>query len=352
MMKPPDVLNQKKSAVILHGAGYVGLELHRLLLVHPQISIDAVTSRSQVDQPMSSIEPSLRGITEQCFVDESSIDWDTVDVVFSCAEHGASAATLGRLLDDGYSGCIVDLSADFRLNAAHEYPRYYGFDHPAPSWLQQFVYGLPEAQTPYPEGQRLIANPGCFATGIGLACAPVADQLKGIHLGVTALTGASGSGGRPKPATHYPSRDNSVSAYRVLNHQHRPEILQLLPAETRLAMVPASGPWTRGIWGTVHFQAPDGVDQETVGAWFRAEYEDSPLIRLQEGALPVLKDVVHSPFCDLGWVVQDGNAVVGFAIDNLLKGAASQAVQNLNLLMGWPETMGLLAPGSAACNIS
>jgi N-acetyl-gamma-glutamyl-phosphate/LysW-gamma-L-alpha-aminoadipyl-6-phosphate reductase len=338
---PPDL--KKSRVVILHGAGYVGLELYRLLLRHPRVLIHAVTSRSQAGQPLATVDSSLRGISEHCFEPESAIHWDQVDIIFSCAEHGASAARLGELLDDGFAGVIIDLSADFRLADAQDYPRYYGFEHPASHWLPDFAYGLVEAQAPYPKGQRLIANPGCFATGIALVCRPVARRLEDLSLGVTALTGASGSGSRPKPATHYPARDNSISAYRVLKHQHQAEILQMLPQTTRLAMVPASGPWTRGIWGTVHFDLPDGLDQQALCDWFEEDYQDCPFIRLQDGALPVLKDVVRSPFCDLGWVVEDGHAVLGFAIDNLLKGAASQAIQNLNLLLGWPHTLALLA---------
>ena len=332
----------KKRVAILNGAGYVGLELYRLLLRHPHIVIQAVTSRSQAGQALATIDTSLRGITAQCFEPESAINWDQVDVIFSCAEHGASAGRLGELLDEGFAGVVIDLSADFRLADANDYSTYYDFEHPAPHWLPDFAYGLVEAQQPYPDGQRLIANPGCFATGIALACRPVARRVEGVSLGVTALTGASGSGGRPKPATHYPARDNSISAYRVLKHQHQPEIMQMMPQATRLAMVPASGPWTRGIWGTVHFDLPEAFDQLAIGAWFREDYQDSPLIRLQDDALPVLKDVVHSPFCDLGWVVKDGHGVIGFAIDNLLKGAASQAVQNLNLLADWPQTLALV----------
>ena len=341
-MNKPHSATKKARVVILHGAGYVGLELYRLLLRHPRIEIQAVTSRSQAGQRLAAVDTSLRGISDACFASESDIQWDQVEVIFSCAEHAASAARLGELLDAGYAGAIIDMSADFRLPEAGDYPRYYDFEHPAPHWLPEFAYGLVEARAPYPDGQRLIANPGCFATAIALACGPVARRLDGISLGVTALTGASGSGGRPKPATHYPSRDNSVSAYRVLTHQHLPEILQTLPAATRLAMAPASGPWTRGIWGTVHFELPPKLDQQAVGDWFRSDYQDWPLIRLQDGALPVLKDVVHSPFCDLGWVVADGHGVIGFAIDNLLKGAASQAIQNLNLLLGWPQTLALI----------
>jgi N-acetyl-gamma-glutamyl-phosphate/LysW-gamma-L-alpha-aminoadipyl-6-phosphate reductase len=341
-MSIPTSSAKKTRVVILHGAGYAGLELYRILLRHPQLEIQAVTSRSQAGRPLAAVDTSLRGITEQCFEDEAALDWDQVDVVFSCAEHGASAARLGALLDAGFGGIIIDLSADFRLDDAADYPKYYGFEHPAPHWLPEFAYGLVEARTPYAEGQRLIANPGCFATGIALACRPVATRLESITLGVTALTGATGSGSRAKQATHYPARDNNVTAYRVLKHQHQAEIQQVLPRTTRLAMVPASGPWSRGIWGTVHFQLPGGLDQQAIGDWFREDYQNCPLVRLQDGALPVLKDVVHSSFCDLGWVVHDGQAVLGFAIDNLLKGAASQAVQNLNLLLGWPQTLALV----------
>jgi N-acetyl-gamma-glutamyl-phosphate reductase len=171
-----------------------------------------------------------------------------------------------------------------------------------------------------------------------------------MQASVTALTGASGSGAKPSSATHFPARDGNVRAYKVLAHQHTPEILQVLGDHVDLAFAPASGPWTRGIWGTAHITLPAPADEDTVANWFESAYAEAACVRLWPGALPELRYVVNTPFCDIGWTVQGQHLVVGFAIDNLMKGAASQAVQNLNLLLGLPETAGLL-PQQESMNV-
>ncbi len=215
-------------------------------------------------------------------------------------------------------------------------------DHPAPERLAEAVYGLADVHADAIAGATLVANPGCFATGLNLALWPLVRHLDPLDAHVTALTGASGSGGRPSATTHFPSRDGNVRAYKVLAHQHLAEVQQLLGPSATVQFVPTSGPWTRGIWGTAHIALPTGITADDVAAWFTDAYGAKPLVRLSPGELPELLPVVGSPFCDLGWVVQDGHLVVGFALDNLLKGAASQAVQNFNLALGLPETAGLL----------
>ena len=155
-------------------------------------------------------------------------------------------------------------------------------------------------------------------------------------------TGASGSGASPKPTTHYPTREGNVRAYKVLRHQHLAEIKQLLGEQHHLAFTPVSGPWVRGIWGTARLRLPADVDGAQVASWFLDAYEGRPLVRCSADTLPELRYVVGTPFCDIGWVVEGEDLIVGFAIDNLLKGAASQAVQNLNLISGLPETAGLI----------
>jgi N-acetyl-gamma-glutamyl-phosphate reductase len=168
---------------------------------------------------------------------------------------------------------------------------------------------------------------------------------------VTALTGASGSGTRPRATTHFPTRDGNVRAYKVLAHQHLPEVLEVVGSHVGVGFVPVSGPWTRGIWGTAHVRLPDGIDAAEVGAWYAEAYGGQPFVRTWPGELPELRYAVGTPFCDLGWVVQGAHLVVGFALDNLLKGAASQAVQNLNLLHGLPDTAGLVTAAQEPTSI-
>lgn len=326
---------------LLHGAGYAGGELIRLLAGHSGVVLEAVTSRSQAGKPVWTVHPHLRGLTDLAFIEPSALDASSIDAVLLAAEHGQAAQSVVALLEAGFAGKIVDLSADFRFKQAEQYPRWFGHTHPAPELLDAFVYGLPEAYAPYPAEQRFIANPGCFATGITLALLPLARHLDAVDATVTALTGASGSGTRPKPTTHFPTREGNVKSYKVLQHQHVPEVEQTLGAHARVHLIPVSGPWTRGIWGTVQITLPDGVTEDDVRGWYESAYEDAPFVRLWPD-LPELRFAANTPYCDLGWLVHEDRLVVGFALDNLLKGAASQAIQNLNLLLGLPETAGLL----------
>ena len=327
---------------VLHGAGYVGGELVRLLLGHPNVELEAVTSRSFAGQPVWMAHPTLRGAIDLHFVAHDALDLNGLDAIFIAAEHGKGAAQAASLLEAGYEGFIVDLSADFRFQDAAVYDKWFGFTHPAPELIPSYVYGLPEVNAPYPAGTRRIANPGCFATGIALSLMPLARNVDPLDVAVTALTGASGSGARPKETTHFPTREGNVRAYKVLRHQHMPEVQQVLGPNAHVSFIPVSGPWTRGIWGTAQARLPEGVTLEDVGTWYESAYGDKPFVRLWPNALPELRYAVHTPFCDIGWMVQGSQLIVAFAIDNLLKGAASQAVHNLNMLLGLPETTGLI----------
>ncbi len=332
----------ESQVAIFHGAGYAGGQLIRLLIQHPVFHLGAVTSRSFEGQPVWTTHPGLRNQTELHYCDNSSINPQDFEAIFIAAEHGKGAEIVADLLQNGYQGKIVDLSADFRLKHPAMYNAWYGFDHPAPNLLEEFVYGMPEIAGSYPANTRYIANPGCFATGISLALWPAVEHLSSADVSITALTGASGSGASPKATTHYPTREGNVRAYKVLRHQHLAEIRQLLGEEHHIAFTPVSGPWVRGIWGTARFRLPANTSTSDVASWYKNAYQARPLVRLWPDTLPELRYVVDTPFCDLGWIVEDHDLIVGFAIDNLLKGAASQAIQNLNIISGIPETAGLV----------
>ena len=332
----------KKQIALLHGAGYVGGELIRLLIDHPDAHLRTVTSRSFAGRPVWTTHPALRGRTDSAFTDPEDLALDGIDAVLIAAEHGKGATAVLEITSSGFEGPIVDLSADFRFEDAALYETWFGFVHPAPELISSYVYGLPEVYAPYPVGTRYVANPGCFATGLALSLWPVSRHLGTFHASATALTGASGSGSTPKTATHFPTRDGNVRAYKILRHQHLPEVQQVLGEGAHIAFVPASGPWTRGIWGTAQIRLEPGITQNDVTAWFESAYAEKPFVRLWKGELPELRYAVDTPFCDIGWMVDGRNLVIGFAEDNLLKGAASQAIQNLNLLLGLPETSGLL----------
>ena len=343
----PSFMNdlQKKQVALLHGAGYAGGELIRLLGAHPGVALTAVTSRSHAGQPVWKAHPSLRGQTDLVFVEEAAAALPPADALVTAAAHGESARELPPLLAGRFEGAVVDLSADFRLNDPAHYQTWHDDPHPAPALLETFAYGLPEVRAPYAPGTRRVANPGCFATAVALALWPLAQHWPSsapFQPAVTALTGASGSGAQPSAATHFPDRAGNVRAYKVLAHQHEPEILDVMGRPAEMAFTPASGPWTRGIWGTAHLLLPDGYAEDDVNRWFAESYDAAPFVRCSPGALPELRHAARTPFCDLGWQVEGAKLVVGFALDNLLKGAASQAVQNLNRLMDLPEAMGLL----------
>lgn len=330
------------TVAILHGAGYVGGELIQLLHAHPSVELVAVTSRTFAGQPVHSAHPSLRGQVDLLFSAPEAPGLLETDVLVVAAEHGTSMHLVPKLLAQGFTGKIVDLSADFRLDE-QAYEAWYDGDHAASELLPEFVYGLPEIHAPYAPDVSYVANPGCFATGLSLALAPLAQQVSGLDVHVTACTGASGSGASPSAATHFPDRDGNVRAYNVLAHRHTAEVANVVGDALNLSFVPVSGPWTRGIWGTAQVTWPHSIAETDVAAWYENAYGDSPLVRCAEGALPELRPVVGTPFADLGWVLNGSSLVVGFALDNLMKGAASQAIQNLNLLLGRPEATGLLA---------
>jgi N-acetyl-gamma-glutamyl-phosphate reductase len=332
----------------MHGAGYTGGELIRLLVEHPDVCLARVTSRAFAGKPLWAAHPGMRGSTRLSFQSPGDADLKDADVVFVAAEHGQGVRAVVDLIDAGFEGLVIDLSADFRFKDTSIYPERFGFEHPAPHLLQEFVYGLPEVTGTYPNGARFVANPGCFATAVTLALWPLVSHLDFVDARVTALTGASGSGAQPKPTTHFPTREGNVRAYKVFKHQHQPEIEQALGGRIDLSFVPVSGPWTRGIWGTAQVVFDSEHGGAPVGEWFTSAYHGQNLIRLWPNELPELRYSVNTPFCDLGWVVDARRLVVGFAIDNLLKGAASQAVQNMNLLLGLPETRGLLPDASIA----
>lgn len=336
---PQSPVSARQRVAILHGAGYAGGELVRLLLSHPHVEIAAVTSRSHAGEPLATAHPALRGVTDLAFTAPEALDASGADAVVVCAEHGKGAAAVHALRSDGFDGIIVDLSADHRL-APEAYDATYPAPHPHPEQITDAVYGLAEVHRDALPGARLIANPGCFATALALALWPLAGHAGHAH--VTALTGASGSGARASATTHFPTRSGNARAYRPFAHRHQPEVEAVVGDALSLSFVPVSAPWTRGIWGTAHVSLDSPLGADAVSALYRDAYADARFVRLLPEALPELLPVVGSPFCDIGWVASGDALVVGFALDNLLKGAASQAVQNLNLALGLPETAGLL----------
>ncbi len=340
---------------IAGGSGYGGAETLRWLLAHPQLEVCGVTSRSHAGTPVDAVHPNLAGFVDGlAFVaGPEELLATEPDVVVLALPHRHAAEHAAALVAARPSLRVVDLSGDHRLADADAYRTHYGAEHPHPSALASgaWVYGLPEAHRDALRTTRLVANPGCFATGALLAALPLARR--GLIAGPVrhvAITGSSGSGAEPSATTHHPERVEDVKAYKVLSHQHVPEIVRCLAAAgmdaaTPWWMVPQSGPFARGIFTTLFVDLPRGVSAGDVRAAFAEEYADDPFVRLRSGT-PRVGHVRGTNFCDVSVSVADGAAIVLSAIDNLGKGMAGQAVQNVNLMLGLDETAGLYAPGS------
>ena len=331
------------------GAGFTGGELIRLLLGHPKVEISQVTSSTFPGRPVFMAHPNLRGRTDLSFTQK--LDYDKLDALFIAGGHGDSMREVPAILDRAPKKLkIIDLSADFRLRDPKLYPKWYTRKHAAPELLKDFEYGLVELNRDAIKGSRLIANPGCFATAAALALGPLAKA--GAHgvVAVTAITGSSGSGASPSLITHHPTRHANLKAYKPFTHQHVPEVEQILQALSgdkralTLSLIPLSGPFARGIYAVCQLELPKGWTPEQVAGLYQGAYGDSRFVRLVEEP-PTLGAVVGSNHCDVFVAVKDGRIGVISAIDNLVKGASGQAVQNLNVMMGWDEAEGLAVAG-------
>lgn len=345
----------KIHAAILGAAGYGGGELLRLLAAHPAVETVQAISKSHAGKPLHGAHPNLRGFVPGTFLGEAEwralSDADVV-AVFSAQPHVTLAKEL-ESLEDAWAAAgiadkvvLVDLSGDFRLKDGGVFAAAYGVAHPAPEKLGVFVYGLSEWNREALKGATRIANPGCFATAVQLALLPLVG-LDLDYVAVAGVTGSSGSGALPSETTHHPTRATDFRAYKPLKHQHAAEIAQSLAAHGAgfdVAFVPHSAPLVRGIFATTQFKLPEGVDGKALKARFESAYANCPFVRLVEGT-PRLNAVNGSNACDLAVHVEGRHAVVLAALDNLLKGMAGQAVQNLNLALGLEETAGLWMAG-------
>ena len=338
---------RKAKVGIWGGAGYAGGELLRLLSAHPRLEVAAVASRSHAGQPVVKAHPHLRRFERVSFAED--LDAYGLDAVFLAGGHGEAMTRVPALLAKAGGLKIVDLSGDFRLKDAALYPTWYGRDHASPDLLPGFVYGLPELGHDAVRGASRVANPGCFATAVALGLGPLAAAGWSGAVQVTAITGSSGSGASPSAATHHPAREGSLKAYKPLAHQHVPEVEAFLDTlarkpSLRLAMVPVSGPFVRGIYAICHVDLPEGFDEAGLRMLFGRAYAGCPFVRLTAEP-PDLKAVAGTNHCDIHIAVAGRQAVIFAALDNLVKGAAGQAVQNLNLMLGFDETLGLDASG-------
>jgi len=314
-------------AGIIGGSGYTGGELIRLLIYHPQVEITFVYSTTRAGTKVSATHSDLLGQTELLFGDE--VDHD-IDLVFLCLGHGNSTKFLQKHLFSKDTK-IIDLSNDFRLEANSSFQG------------RDFVYGLPELNRDKIQHSKYVANPGCFATAIQLALLPLTKaQLLDKEVHVNATTGSTGAGVGLSPTTHFSWRANNMSHYKAFTHQHLGEINESLghlqKNKGKLLFIPNRGNFTRGIWATAytHFK---GSESKAIGL-YKDYYKEAPFTQVSEEPI-ALKQVVNTNYCQLHVIVHDEMILIASAIDNLLKGASGQAVQNMNLIFGFPEKEGL-----------
>lgn len=339
----------KLKIAIFGGSGYGGSELLRILLLHPHAEIKLVTANEHAGKAVGDVHRNLLGLSDLEFIkapdDFSSLG--DLDCVFLALPHG-QAMEIVPTLPDNVS--VIDLSGDFRLDDAAAFAQHYGQKHTAMSAQPEFVYGLTETNREVIKTARCVANPGCFATGTLLGLAPlVANNLLSCRVIVDAKTGSSGSGAKAAPNTHHPQRSNSFYAYKPFTHQHVPEIEQELRAignwKNELVFMTHSLPVSRGIFASIYTETNREVDGAEVRALFAEFYRDSFFVRLVAGS-PDINWVKTTNFCDIGFAARGRQLVVFTAIDNLVKGAAGQAVQNMNLMFGLDEKTGLMLTGS------
>ncbi len=331
---------------IVGATGYTALELIKLLLRHPEVQLVALTSRQEGNPHVSTVHRQLSGrldLTLQNLEVEQLAE--TCDCVFSCLPHGASAEAVADLLDAGLH--VVDFSADYRLSDVELYQQWYEVQHPDPDRVGQVPYGLPEwFRDPIREAS-LVANPGCYPTSAILALAPLLKEqlIEDEDLIVDSKSGVSGAGRTPKLTTHFPECNESVSAYNVGYHRHTPEIEQVLSRVTgrsqRIVFTPHLIPMDRGILTTAYGHRREGVTETQLMDALRQTYAHCPFVRVVEH-LPSTKDTAFTNYCDISVRAVGERAVVVSTIDNLVKGASGAAVQNMNLMFGFPETTALL----------
>jgi N-acetyl-gamma-glutamyl-phosphate/LysW-gamma-L-alpha-aminoadipyl-6-phosphate reductase len=336
---------------IVGASGYAGGELLRLLLAHPDVEVSQITSETYAGQYAYFVHPNLRGHTDLRFVPLA--DLAACDLLFLALPHGQA---MGRI--EAFATLaerIVDLSADFRIGDKDEYARWYGGPHPEPAWLDRFVYGLPEFHREKLAGARYASGTGCNAIVTLLALWPL-YRRRLVELTVVEIkVGSSEGGNKASPASHHPERAGVVRTYMPVGHRHQAELVQELGLDAQqpqLHFSVTSVGMVRGALATCHCLLGEDLLERDVWQFYREDYGQEPFVRLVRARrgihrYPEPKILAGANYCDIGFAADEGQRrlVVVAAIDNLMKGAAGNAVQTMNVMLGWPETLGLEFPG-------
>jgi N-acetyl-gamma-glutamyl-phosphate reductase len=330
---------------IVGGTGYTGVELLRLLSQHPHASIVAITSRKEAGTRVAEMFPSLRGRVDLAFSDPSDANLEQCNVVFFATPHGVAMSDAHRLLKAGVR--IIDLAADFRLRDLNEWKKWYKLDHAAPDLVDEAVYGLPEINRTAIKGARVVGNPGCYATAVQLGLLPLvtAEAVDLDHLIADAKSGVSGAGRKAELNLMYSEASDNFAAYNVAGHRHVPEMCESLARVAgrpiHLLFVPHLTPMIRGIHATLYARITRDMDFQ---ALFEQRYRNEPFVDvLPPGRHPDTRSVRASNMCRIAIHRPSGGdtLVVLSVIDNLVKGASGQAVQNMNIMFGLDESAGL-----------
>jgi N-acetyl-gamma-glutamyl-phosphate reductase len=340
-------MSEQIKTVILGASGYTGVELLRFLLVHPQVQIVALTGESQAGQPMGAVYPHLAHAGLPDLVKIEEVDFSGVDLVFCCLPHGTTQEIIAGLPE---SVKVVDLSADFRLFDVETYAQWYGHPHQAPTLQKQAVYGLSEHQREAIKAARLVANPGCYPTSTLLPLLPLlkVGLLQTDSLIVDAKSGVSGAGRAAKRQLNFCETSEGMAAYGVGNHRHIPEMEQELSAASgeavQINFTPHLIPMRRGMLTTIYAKASNNNSLSNLCQVLHEVYAKEPFVHLlPEGEVPATHHVRGSNHCHINVFAgrRAGEVILVSAIDNLVKGASGQAVQNMNIMFGLPEVMGL-----------
>lgn len=333
---------------VVGATGYAGRELIKILLRHPKVKITSVSAKVDRPELISDIFPVFRNQLDlMCSEPDLKEIEQSTELIFLALPHKVSMNFVPKFLDMGKK--VVDLSADYRLTEKSTYEAWYGVKHSSPELLMTKVYGLPELYKKDIAQAKLVANPGCYPTASILGCLPLVQEglVETDQIIIDAKSGATGAGRTPSMALHFSEANENFRAYKINQHPHMPEINQELSkwakSKIEITFVPHIIPMNQGILVTIYFNLKNELVTKDLITLYKTYYKNQPFVRvLPEGIFPETNNVTNTNFCDIGIKVMGKKAIVISVIDNLWKGAASQAVQNMNIMEGFTETLGLL----------
>lgn len=337
------------SVGIVGGSGYTGGDLLRLLHFHPGVQVTQVTSRENAGHYVYSVHPNLRGTSALQFVHPDTLQ--PCDVLFLALPHGTTASRIEQYA--ALAPTLIDLSADFRLNTTEDYTRWYGEAHPAPAWLERFVYGLPEVSREQLRGAHYASGVGCNATSVNLALLPLVRAGVLERAAIEIKVGSSEGGNQSSAGSHHPIRSGAVRAYKPTGHRHMAEVQMVLGANVPVQFAVTAIEMVRGVHLLAHITLNQPLAEKDIWKLYRGAYKSEPFVRLVSSKtglhrFPEPRIVAGTNFCDIGFELDETDPthlVVIAALDNLGKGAAGSAVQCMNLMLGFEETTGLTFPG-------